>query len=628
MRRGNWFALSWPLMWECFKMYWYIPALSFVLYFFIGVFPLLSHISNIGIVDYYIQNSLNNGNLIYVAMLCVVPIVVALLVMGFLHNEPKAVMLHAMPLSKNRIFNSYYWTGWILCQLPVVMMALIYMLIMSRTDAVGIGDVLYWLFSSAAMITYFYGIAVLSGSLTGTTAMNLFTAGVIMVIVPVIVKILNGYFVNFVPGYYELPDWMIEIAEKSNPLFALLFRREEMDYKLCVIYLLTGICISILAKIVYKTRKLEIIGNSMLSKVFEEICTYLIAFVGMSAFGMFAWSFGESKLLIVTGMAAGAVITFFIVKLVVSKGEKVINRNTIRSMIIYVCLAAVFIAVMVFDITGNTNRIPAVGQVESVELRGLVTNYDSVNMAYGQVPEEYADMEPELTSPETIEMVTELHENIIENKLYDSDLAEEGDPVIVYDAGGNEGYVLSERITIKYHLKNGRDLNRAYDIYIDEKAAELIDNILTSQEYKEKTQITSYVDMDKISYITLTGMYVDEYAHYDELYEEIYYGSMTVIDDKAEIERILTAWQTDVSSGGYLQNNRYITPYSDIAVIEIHFVKGSQNENQDSNSGRKEKKRYDTDMALIVNVTDMDENTINCLINEGYGQSLGVQSNE
>ena len=48
--------------------------------------------------------------------------------------------------------------------------------------------------------------------------MNLFTAGVIMVIVPVIVKILNGYFVNFVPGYYELPDWMIEIAEKSNPL--------------------------------------------------------------------------------------------------------------------------------------------------------------------------------------------------------------------------------------------------------------------------------------------------------------------------------------------------------------------------------------------------------------------------
>ena len=100
MRRGNWFALSWPLMWECFKMYWYIPALSFVLYFFIGVFPLLSHISNIGIVDYYIQNSLNNGNLIYVAMLCVVPIVVALLVMGFLHNEPKAVMLHAMPLSK------------------------------------------------------------------------------------------------------------------------------------------------------------------------------------------------------------------------------------------------------------------------------------------------------------------------------------------------------------------------------------------------------------------------------------------------------------------------------------------------------------------------------------------------
>ena len=74
---------------------------------------------------------------------------------------------------------------------------------------------------------------------------------------------------------------------------------------------------------------------------------------GNERFGMFVGSFGESKLLIVTGMAAGAVDHIFIVKLVVSKGEKVINRNTIRSTIIYVCLAAVFIAVMVFDIQGK-----------------------------------------------------------------------------------------------------------------------------------------------------------------------------------------------------------------------------------------------------------------------------------
>ena len=90
----------------------------------------------------------------------------------------------------------------------------------------------------------------------------------------------------------------------------------------------------------------------------------------------------------------------------------------------------------------------------------------------------------------------------------------------------------------------------------------------------------------------------DEYAHYDELYEEIYYGSMTVIDDKAEIERILTAWQTDVSSGGYLQINRYITPYSDIAVIEIHFVK-RQPERKPGQQFRQKRKRYDdTDMVL------------------------------
>ena len=122
---------------------------------FIGVFPLLSHISNIGIVDYYIQNSLNNGNLICGDALRSAYKWWRCWSWAFFTTNPKAVMLHAMPLSKNRIFNSYYWTGWILCQLPVVMMALIYMLIMSRTDAVGDRRLLYWLFSSAAMITYF-----------------------------------------------------------------------------------------------------------------------------------------------------------------------------------------------------------------------------------------------------------------------------------------------------------------------------------------------------------------------------------------------------------------------------------------------------------------------------------------
>ncbi len=627
MRRGNWFSMSRPLIWECFKMYWYIPALSFVMYFFIGIFPLLSHFSNIDTVDYYIKNSLDNANLFFVFMMCVVPVVVAMLMLGFLHNESKAFMLHAMPLSKNRIFNSYYITGWILCQLPVVVMAFIYMMILSKVNTVGMSDVFQWLLASVAMITYFYGLSILAGSLTGTTAMNLFTAGVIMVIVPIIVKILNGYYVNFVPGYYELPDWMVETAAKSNPLFALLFRNEEMGYSLWLMYLIIGICISILAKIVYRTRKLETIGNSMLSKVFEEICTYLITFVGMSAFGMFAWSFGESKLLIVIGMAAGAIITFFVVKLVVNKGGKVINRDSMKSLGIYACLAALFIAFTVFDITGNASRVPEVSQVESVEMRGLVTNYEAVNMAYGRIPEEYADMEPELTSPDTIAMITELHKYIIENKLYETDYTEEPESAIVYDAAGNESYIVSERITLNYHLKNGRELRRAYDIYMDEKAAELIDKILTSQEYKEKSKITSYVDMDKISYITITGVYIDEYSYYDEMYEDVYYGSVAVIDDDTEIKRILTAWQEDVSKGGYLNNNRYMTPYSDVAVIEIYFERGSKNDNKNSSSG-KGNIRYDGDMALILNVTNMDENTITCLINEGYGQSIGVQTDE
>ena len=52
----NSFGLSKPLMLEILKMYWYVPVLSFVLYFFTGIFPILINIRRLAEMDYYIYN--------------------------------------------------------------------------------------------------------------------------------------------------------------------------------------------------------------------------------------------------------------------------------------------------------------------------------------------------------------------------------------------------------------------------------------------------------------------------------------------------------------------------------------------------------------------------------------------
>lgn len=122
MKHKNPLCVSGALMKEILKMYWYIPVLTFVLYFFTGIIPILSNISNISSIDYYIYQSLRNTNVIYALIMSAAPVVTALLMMGFLHKEAKALMLHAMPFSKSRIFNSYYMAGWLMCVLPLLAM--------------------------------------------------------------------------------------------------------------------------------------------------------------------------------------------------------------------------------------------------------------------------------------------------------------------------------------------------------------------------------------------------------------------------------------------------------------------------------------------------------------------------
>lgn len=582
MQNKNYFSLSWPLIRECFKMYWYIPALSFVMYFFAGIFPVLSNMKHIPELENYITESFNNLKLIYMALLIIVPVVSASIMMGYLHRESKALMLHALPMSKNRLFNSYYLSGWILCLIPVALIALLYCAIAPSTEIIQLRDISIWFISSLSMITFFYGIAVLAGSLTGTVYMNLIAVGIMMVIAPLITFIIKTYGEIFIAGFYTLPEGVLDFSVKTNPVFALIFYFQPLTLKAYGIYFIAGLALGAVSKEIYRTRKLELVGNSMLSRVFEEICTYLTVFVGMSAFGLLAWNFTRQRAFIIVGMILGILFTFAVTKIVVNRSVRIFNRGLLRSLAIYMCIAAVFISITVFDIFGIGNRVPEADQVESVEMSGLVEGYDVANLAYGDAGQEYVNNKPLLTSPEAIELTRKLHQYIIDNGIYivDEETSQESqyEPPLT-DKKGNEIYVYNEYININYHLKNGKELSRRYNIVLNDEAIEIINDLLSCEEYVEKSKITSYINVDKISYMIITP--VDSYW-YD--YENGEGGadvseddmSTVIIDDKDRIIEILKAWEKDVTEGSYKNGNRSLTESRGIGSIDICFEKAKK----------------------------------------------------
>ena len=70
------------------------------MYFFAGIFPVLSNLKHIPELENYITESFNNLKFIYMALLIIAPVVSASIMMGYLHRESKALMLHALPMSK------------------------------------------------------------------------------------------------------------------------------------------------------------------------------------------------------------------------------------------------------------------------------------------------------------------------------------------------------------------------------------------------------------------------------------------------------------------------------------------------------------------------------------------------
>ena len=586
MKFKNLFCVSGALIKEILRMHWYIPIFTFLLYFFVGIMPLISNFSDIELMDYYIYGCLKNMNIAYAFIMGLVPVVTGVLIMGFVHKESKALMIHAQPLSKNRIFNSYYLAGWLMCcVLPLILMIISYMGLSLKIDYLGYKDIIFWIFSSVATMTLFYATTVFAGSLTGTTVMNLLASGVLMVIFPVAVAISDAYCKAFINGYYTMPEIVTSLANKYNPILHLVFQSGNNTWRTYLIYFIIGIVLSLLAKYIYKTRKLELIGSSTLSKAFEEVMVYMVVFVGMSLFGLLIWNYSDSKALIIAGMLIGTVITFVIVKIIVKKSTRIFDKDTLKSIVIYFAIATVFVGLTVFDITGFSKKVPELEDVKSVDMTDLVSGFENYSGIEG-TSSKNVKYDGKLDSPESLEKIIELHQYIIDNNLIYA--SEDSYGVEVYDMEGMPCDIANEIIHIKYELNNGKVMERVYDVEMDENVAKLLDEILTGEEYKEKNKITSYVNMDNISYIQITGLEEEYYyydydsAAYDEYEEQVKNsGGMAVIKNPKVIKELLNKLDEDTSGYGYIHNNSSITYMEGIANIEIFFEKSKKKKNQD-----------------------------------------------
>ncbi len=522
------FACSLTLLLENFKLYWYIPLLSFVAYFFGGIFPIITHRENIDDYSGFLTNSFANYNVVYLPLLVFVPLIASVTVMNFYHRQDRAIALHSQPLPKSRIFNSQILSGWLMCALPLLLTALLYLCFMTECNVYTVteydnfysgspaaqsvniytaANIARWFGSTTAMMTFFYGLYTLAGALVGTGIMQVLLSGVFFGACPMLLFIAQGYCQEFLRGYSGMSQTAENLMLGANPAVQIISKFGEMlSLKLCLIYLAAGVLALVLARLAYGKAKLEKVGDSMMFRTLEELITWLISFVGATACGMiFYFLLSETLPTLLLGVFVGLLATYFVVKIIIAKSVKVFTKRNLISLSIAALICLLFLAVTVFDLTGYHKRVPAENRIAGVYAMELSPNSSG---AYYGLPAALRTENQLITDPVAIEKVRKLHKLCVElskNEMQLSALRQSGIlkpeafpdgkiPEIYKNSTDNAGNLIADSmsyITCRFHyqLKNGKSFKRSFTCFLTDEAAELITELQAMPVYQDTLTI-------------------------------------------------------------------------------------------------------------------------------------------
>ena len=624
MKNKNLFALSPALILENFKMYWYLPVLSLIIYFFGGIFPIITNYDNLYSINYLIQNNFNNLSLVFIPLLIIVPLTAACIAMSFFHRENRALAMHAQPYSKSRLFNSQVASGWLMCIFPLLVMALLYLCFMKEVapdvtssvipytpedNVYTAAAVFGWLGDSVVIATFFYGMFVLAGALVGTVIMQVLLSGVMFVILPLMIFIVNAFCDSFLLGYVGMSDFAETLMRDANPLLRLVFGwGTGPGLQLELAYLLAGVLMLVLARFAYGRAKLEKVGDSMIFMVMEELITYLIVFVGMTAFGWIFYNMAAStKTMLVFGMAVGSLITFLVVKIILAKSIKVFNKRNLISLCIYLVAAALFTGLTVFDIGGFAKRLPDEDAIQSVELSDSTFRIGYENSYYCDDLLLKDGSKPVMsTDSAVISAMYELEKYIVENERYATE-------AIAYDTASYERplegqleYAV-ESISFTYKMKNGTSFKRRYFVSIDNTIVELLNKIVASEDLKSYYRLADKLNLAEFDSAMLS-VYSDDEEGYRTNSDE-----GTVLS-RRQLEKLIEAKDSDITDKTYYEMLKSINLYDDSRVYDVNITVSVLNKDYKEKTG---KSLYDS-ASLSFTVMNSNKNTL------AYLHKLGV----
>lgn len=374
-------------------------------------------------------------------------VLVAMAMYGFMYNNRSTSMYCSLPIRRETVFSTAFFTGLVPMLVVDVIIALICFGIFA---AQGLDTKNVWMFLSMALLgnIAFYGMAAFCAVLTGH-----------ILILPAVYVVLNvaanlaemgvefgrrtlvyGFSGEF---YFEFLSPIVNLANHLN--VQNQWHRDELGnmvetgvyilngFEWLVIYAVVGLALAWLGLLIYRRRQMESCGDVVAVSLLKPIFRYCMCFGVALMFAAFAYNalfesfmFGVAEAACYLALCVvGAFIGYFTAEMLMQKTLRVF-RGKWKGFLVSCAVLLAFVGINEFDLTGYEKRLPAADEIESIH----ISYYDGCD--YNQ--------------PENFDEVLKFHELLISEKKL------------------NESANSTQQLNIQYLLKDGSFFSRNYPI--------------------------------------------------------------------------------------------------------------------------------------------------------------------
>ena len=476
-------------------------------------------------------------NLIYGA-------VVAQLLFGDLFTSRMCNALHALPLRRECWFGTHVASGIAFSLLPNLVITLIALPIMRLGN--GWISVFWWLLASELQYLFFFGVAVLCIMLSGNRLGQLALYAMITFAGPLCYWMVSMIYQPFLHGirFSEVPFVkvcpLVNISAMSDVLvidyekvFNTLGELEnyqingvtpENGWGYMTICAIVGILALICALVLYRRRKLECAGDFVAFSVMEPVVTVIVTIFAGVFFHLFADAFGMNLRSVM--LCAGMVMGFFACRMLLERTTRVFRK---KAFVFCGCIVAIFgltVLLTYLDPVGVTRYIPETEDIESITF--------SRSYSLGS----HNGFPCTVTSTEEIEELRQVHADGITK--------ESGiQPGSTADVNSDALYSNYD-LRIEYKLKNGKTVNRFYDINPKSEAGIILKDYFTRPECV--IGITAEQVKDYAPYVRSIFTHTSEDVEFDM--------------ESMDVEGMLNAIIADCEAGNMAQINSYHYPHN------------------------------------------------------------------